>query len=353
MKLVASIVALLSVPAMAAVVPSTTAAARPTADLVIAFDTLQAEKAMDGDLWKMIQTDKKKAQKRSREKSQFKTEGRDIVGTVNVSFISFSPFRFVADGLLSVSGGKGTSVREDAATLADMAKDSGFEVTKSGGKKTPVYTFDMKAIPDDDGDEKTPIIGAVLTVLDDSQARFTARWGIESDDAQKLEQSAADTVATNTTPPLAAALAAAPLSSSALGLVGNAERLAELPLDANEEQKALKELLVQLKTFTLVFRAEGADLRIGANLMFKSEETAVARRAEFVHDCEQLRTEMAAHGGSMLRTITAGGEGRSLKVDAAIDIRSAWSYLGRFENPGRRPRKNKKKSTSVNERRTK
>lgn len=347
MKLVVSIVALLSVSAIAAV-PSTTTAARPTADLVVAFDTLQAEKAMDGDLWKKIQDDKKKAQRHSREKLPFKTEGRDLAGTVNVSFISFTPFRFIADGLLCVSGGKGNSMCEDAATLADMAKDSGFKVTKSGGKKTPVYTFDMKATPDDDGDEEMPIIGAVLTVIDDSQARFAARWGIGPEEARKLEQSAANTVATNSPPPLAAALAAVPLAGSAFGLVGNAERLAELPLDGNEEQKALKELLVQLETFTLMFRAEGADLRIGANLMFKSEETAVARRAEFVHDCEQVRTEMAAQGGTMMRTIAAGGEGKSVTVDAAIDIRSVWSYLGRFENSGRRPRKNKKKSATTN-----
>ena len=77
------------------------------------------------------------------------------------------------------------------------------------------------------------------------------------------------------------------------------------------------------------------------------------RRAEFVHGSEQLRTELAAHGGSMLRTITSGGEGRSVTVDAAIDIRSVWSYLSRFENSGRRPRKHKKKSTSVDERSTK
>ena len=344
MKLLASIVALLlSVSAMSATMPSTTAAARPTADLVIAFDTLQAEKAMDGDLWKMIQSDKMKAQKRSRDKSPFKTEGRDIVGTVNVSFISFSPFRFVADGLLSVSGGKGASIQEDAEVLAGMAKDSGYEVTKSGGKKTPVYAFDMKAVPDDDGDEELPVSGAVLTVMDDSQVRFTARWGIGPDEARNIEQTAANAMATNTPPPLAAALAATPLSGSAFGLVGNAERLAELPLDENKEQKALKELLSQLKTLAIVFRAEGADLRIGANLMFKSNETAVVRRAEFVHDCEQLRTEMAARGGSMLRTIAAGGERESVKVDAAIDIRSVWAYLSRFENSGRRPRKARKK----------
>ena len=89
MKLVISIVLLLPVSVIAAD-PSTTVAARPTADIVVAFDTLQAEKAMDGDLWKMIQTDKKKAQKHSRDKSPFKTEGRDIVGTVNVSFISLT-----------------------------------------------------------------------------------------------------------------------------------------------------------------------------------------------------------------------------------------------------------------------
>ena len=313
------------------------AVANPAADLVVVFDTLQAEKAMNADLWKKIQADKKRAQQRSSDKSPFKTEGRDIAGTINVTFISFSPFRFIADGLLYVSGGKGTSMREDAATLADMAKDSGYEVTKSGDKKTPVYAFDMKAISDDDGDEGMPVIGAVLTVLDDSQARFTFRWGIGSEEALKLEQPAANTVATNLPPPLAAALAAAPLSGAALGLVGNAERLAELPLDMNEEQRSLKELLVQLEAFSVVFRVDGADMHIEASLMFKSNETAVVRRDEFVHDCEQLRTEMAAHGGSMLRTITAGGEDRSVKVDAAIDIDSAWAFFSRFENSGRRP----------------
>ena len=336
MKLVASIVVLLSVSAIAAA-PSTTTAARPTADIVVVFDTLQAEKAMDGNLWKRIQTDKKKAQMRSRDKSPFKTEGRDVAGTVNVSFISFSPFRFVADGLVSVSGGKGSSIREDAEALAGMAKDSGYEVVKSGGKKTPIYAFDMKAVPDDDGDEELPVSGAMLTVLDDSQARFTARWGIGAEEARKFEQSGANTVATNAPPPLAAALSATPLSGVALGLVGNAERLAELPLDANEEQRSLKELLVQLSAFAVVFRVDGTDLHIEANLMFKSNDTAVARRDEFVHDCEQLRTEMAAHGSGMLRTIAAGGEDRSVKVNVAIDIRSAWAFLSRFENSGRRP----------------
>ena len=174
------------------------AVANPAADLVVVFDTLQAEKAMNADLWKKIQADKKRAQQRSSDKSPFKTEGRDIAGTINVTFISFSPFRFIADGLLYVSGGKGTSMREDAMTLVDMAKDSGFEVTKSGDKKTPVYSFDMKATPDDDGAEGMPVCGAVLTVIDDSQARFTARWGIGPEEARKLERSTADTVATNT-----------------------------------------------------------------------------------------------------------------------------------------------------------
>jgi len=332
MKILASIVALLSVSAMAAA-PSTTAAASPTADLVVAFDTLHAEKAMDANLWKMIQSDKKKAQQRSREKSPFKTEGRDIAGTVNVSFISFSPFRFIADGLLRVSGGKETSMREDAATLSDMAKDSGFEVTKSGGKKTPVYSFDMKAVPDDDGDEGMPVNGAVLSVIDDSQARFTARWGIGPEEAEawKNERAAKDGEQ-----PLAEALAATPIANSALAIVGNAERLAEIPLDENEEQKSLKELLVQLTTLSIVFRVEGGDLRIVANLIFKEEAMATARRTEFAQDCEQFRTVMAAQGGSMLRTVTAGGEGRTVTVDAAVVLRAAWGLVSRFENAGRK-----------------
>ena len=113
-------------------------------------------------------------------------------------------------------------------------------------------------------------------------------------------------------------------------------------MDGNEEQKALKELLVQLKTFALVFRVEGTDLHIGANLMFKNDEAATARRTEFAHDCEELRATMAAQGGSMLRTIMAGGEGRALTVDAAVDIRAAWALISRFENPGRK--RNKKSS---------
>lgn len=317
---------------------SLSAAASPAADLVVAFDTLQAEKAMDANLWKRILADKKKAQQRSRDKSPFKTEGRDIAGTVNVSFISFSPFRFIADGLLCVSGGRGTSMREDVATLADMAKDSGFEVTMSGGKKSPVYSFDMKAIPDDDGDEILPVNGAVLSVLDDSQARFTARWGIGAEDAEawKNERAAKDVGQ-----PLAEALAATPIANSALAIVGNAERLAELPLDENEEQKYLKELLVQLKTLSFVFRVEGGDLRIMANLIFKDEEMAAVRRTEFAQDCELVRTAMAAQGGSMLRTITAGGEGSAVTVDAAVDISAAWAFVSRFENAGRKRQKKK------------
>ena len=347
MKLVASIVTGLAVSMVTAAAPSSTiSAARPTADLVVTFDTFQAEKAMDGNLWKMIQAEKKKAQKRSSDKSPFKTDGRDIAGTVNISFISFSPFRFVADGLLCVSGDKGTSIREDAATLADMAKDLGYEVTKSGGKKTPIYSFDMKAIPDDEGDEVLPVNGAMLTVHDDSQANFVARWriGLKEAEAWKRERDAKISEK-----PLAQALAATPLSSSSFGLVGNAERLAGLPLDENEEQKALKELLVQLKTFAVVFRVDSGDLRISANLMFKSDAMAAARRTEFAQDCEQLRTAMAAQGGGMLRTVSTGGEGKTLTVDAAVDIRTAWSFISRFENAGRRPRKNKKKAVSNHE----
>jgi len=333
-RAVVAVVGLFMAVSASAASVSLPAVANPAADLVVVFDTLQAEKAMNADLWKKIQADKKRAQQRSSDKSPFKTEGRDIAGTINVTFISFSPFRFIADGLLYVSGGKGTSMREDATTLVDMAKDSGFEVTKSGDKKTPVYSFDMKAISDDDGDEEMPVCGGVLTVIDDSQARFTFRWGIGSEEALKLEQPAANAVATNLPPPLAAALAAAPLSSSALGLVGNAERLAELPLDGNEEQKDLKSFLVQLKTFTLVFRAEGVDLRIWANLVFKNDESAAARRDEFAHDCEQFRATMAAQGGSMLRTITTSGEGRAITVDASVDIGEAWTFVSRFENAG-------------------
>ena len=338
-RIVLAVVGMVLAAAESAATESLSAAASPAADLVVAFDTLQAEKAMDANLWKRIQSDKKRALQRSRDKSPFKTEGRDIAGTVNVSFISFSPFRFIADGVLCVSGGKGTSMREDVAMLADMAKDSGFEVSMSGGKKTPTYSFDMKAVPDDDGDEIMPVNGAVLSVLNDSQARFTARWGIGPEEVKtwKNERAAKDG-----DQPLAEALAATPLSDSALGLVVNAERLAELPLDGNEEQKALKELLVQLKTFALVFRVEGTDLHIGANLMFKNDEAATARRTEFAQDCEQLCATMAAQGGGMLRTITAGGEGRALTVDAAVDIRAAWALISRFENPGR---KRKKKSS--------
>ena len=155
-RIVLAVVGMVLAAAESAATESLSAAASPAADLVVAFDTLQAEKAMDANLWKRIQSDKKRALQRSRDKSPFKTEGRDIAGTVNVSFISFSPFRFIADGVLCVSGGKGTSMREDVAMLADMAKDSGFEVSMSGGKKTPTYSFDMKAVPDDDGDEIMP-----------------------------------------------------------------------------------------------------------------------------------------------------------------------------------------------------
>ena len=338
-RFVLVLVLLASAVAVAAV-PSAASVARPAADLVVAFDTLQAEKAMDRELWQRIQSDKKKAQKRARDKSPFKTDGRDIAGVVNVSFVSFDPFRFTADGLLSVSGGKGTSIKEDVGALADMAKDSGYTVEKRGGRKTPEYELSMDAIDDDDGESILPPTGAVLSVLDDSQAKFVARWGLSKNDVEALAASSGEE---NANPPLADALKAAPLSGTSLTVVGNAVKLASLPLDGNAEQKALKELLQQLSTFTISVRADGGELRISALLHFRNEDDATARRAEFRQDCEAILAALKRQQGGMVRTLSAGGEGKALTVDASLDIRSAWDSLSRFENSGRRPQKRKEK----------
>ena len=329
---------LLANAASIAAVSSPASVVRPTADLVVVFDTLHAEKAMDVNLWKKIQADKKRAQKRSREKSPFKTDGRDIAGAVNVSFVSFDPFRFTADGLLNVSGDKGTSIREDSAALADMAKDSGYTVEKRGGKKTPEYVLSMDEIKDDDGDIALPQSGAVLTVLDDSQAKFTIRWGVSKKDVESLATEAA---AKKADPPLADALKAAPLTDTSLTVVADAKKFASLPLDENEEQKALKELLVQLSTFTISVRVDGGNLRLSAVLDFKNVDDATARRAEFQQDCETAISAFKRQGGT-LRTLSAGGEGKMLTIEASLDIRSAWDFLSRFENSGRRPRRGKK-----------
>lgn len=322
-----------------AAVPSPASVARPTADLVAVFDTLQAEKAMDKGLWQRIQADKKRAQKRSREKSPFKTDGRDIAGVVNVSFVSFDPFRFTADGLLSVSGGKGTSIQEDVGALAGMANDSGYKVEKRGGKKTPEYELSMDAVKDDDGEAILPPTGAILSVLDDSQAKFAARWGLSKRDVEAL---AASSDEQNANPPLADALKAAPLSGTSLTVVGNAVKLANLPLDGNDEQKALKELLLQLSTFTISVRADGGELRISALLHFRNEDDAMARRDEFRQDCEAILTALKRQQGGTVRTLSAGGEGKTLTVDAALDIRSAWEFVSRFENSGHRTNKTRK-----------
>ena len=333
--------------ASVAAAPAPTSVARPTADLVVTFDTLHAEKAMDGEIWKKIQDDKKRAQKRSRDKSPFKTEGQDIAGVVNVSFVSFNPFRFIADGVLSVSGGNGMSIKDDVDTLAEMAKDSGYAVVKSGGKKTPIYAIDLAEQSDDEG-TVFPANGVEFTVLNDTQVRFFARWGVVVDEFKKMREAMTDN-AGGGAPPLASALDSAPLSGTALTIVGNAVRFADLPLDGNDEQRSLKDLLRQISTFTISARVDGKVLKLTALLVFKDEESAMARRTEFATDCNQVLSALTVQK-SMVQTLTSGGDGRNLTVEATLDIRKAWDTLCQFENTGRRPRK---KARNRNEKRNK
>ena len=316
-------------------------AVRSSADMIIAFDTLQAEKAMDKDLWSMIQKDKNRAKRRSHEKSMFNTEGRDIAGIVNVSFLSFDPLRYVADGSLLVSGGKGASMQDDAKALANSAQESGYSVVASGGKKSPIYTFDMPEMTEE-GESVMPPNGAVLSVLDEARAEFTARWRVPSNEVQSAM---AEIKARE--PVLSEAIANTSLTDVSFAAIVNAEKLSELPLDGTEEQKSLKELLVQLKTLSLVVRAKGKSLLVSASLVFKDAENAELRRAEFERDFKQVLELSGGKSGNqagMLESLTTRVDDKVLTLDASVDIRSAWSFLSRFDGGGARKAKaNRKK----------
>ena len=310
--------------------------ARASADMVIAFDTLHAEKAMDKDLWRMIQEDKNSAKGRSHEKPMFNTEGRDIAGIVNVSFLSFDPLRYVADGSLLVSGGKGASMQDDAAALANVAKKSGYGVSIVGGKKSPIYAFDMPEISEE-AEVVMPPNGAVLSVLDEARAEFTARWRVLSNEVQSVM---AETKARE--PVLEESIAVTPLTDVSFAVIVNAEKLSELPLDGNEEQKSMKELLAQLKTLSLVFRAKGKSLLVSASLVFKDAGSAELRRTEFEQDFKQIRElsgEKSVNQVGMLESLGIRVDDKVLTLDASVDIRSAWLLISRFGNGASRKRK--------------
>ena len=229
----------------------------------------------------------------------------------------------------------------DAAALADVAKESGYGVTSDGGKKTPVYSFDMPEMSED-GVPVMPPNGAVLSVLDEARAEFTARWRVPSNEVRS-----AMAEARAREPVLAEAIANTSLTDASFAAIVNAEKLAELPFDGNEEQKSLKELLVQLKTLSLVFRAQGKSLLVSASLMFKDAEDAELRRAEFERDFKQIRELSCGKSGNqsgMLESLTTRLDGKVMTLEASADIRSAWSFLSRFDGGGARKAKaNRKK----------
>lgn len=289
---------------------------RPNADLCVYFDTRQAEHDLAPDVWKRIQADKKEAAARNAGKKTFNTEGRDVVGCLNVDFLGFAPFRFRLDGLLNVSGGGNASAKRDVRDFSAAFREMGYEVVDGGTKACPTCKVDMRA------NDPLPDSGAELVSDDDGALRIRARWGLK--EAEEPAEPKAEAR-------LSVILSGQPVVGKSLVLVGDARTLSKLPLDDNEAQRALRRLLVKLDVFRVDVTARGDVLAFRAALLFKSEKDASAYRKDAESGSATLFGEASA---GLFRNFSCGGHGLALEVSLDMDVMTAWNMLGRFGRQG-------------------
>lgn len=287
-------------------------AMRSNADLTVYFDTTQAERAMSPEIWKRIQSDKGKARRRSGKKT-FNTENRDAVGCVNVDFLSFAHFQFHLDGLLSVSGGKNASTRQDVRDFAAAFRELGYEVTESGGKKKPSCRASMTA------DGEHPDSGAEIVSENEGSLRIKAYWGVKEQDVAAARQKESR---------LADLLSADSVKGSSFVLVGDARTLAKLPFGARGIQHSLERLLRKLAAFRVSGIVRDDALVLQADLRFLAEKDVAEYRKKVDANTPELSCD---NGLAVLRNLSSSTNGSKMLVTAELDLMAAWRVLDHFK----------------------
>lgn len=291
--------------------------ARASSDLLVYFDTVQAEKGMTRQLWQTIEAGKKRAKQRNKESNDhddfniFNTEDRDIRGVLNFRIVTGNPLRMACAGTLATAGGKNASVSNDCEALFSFLKPIGAKLNKTGTKKEPQWNL---SVPATNGFGK---IKMEMCPKNNNFLDFVAKYNMVGDPPPR--ESTKDAL-------LAGKISAFRGEDWSFVLMGVGKKIAKLPMFGNTVRgMKVKHFLLSVSTLSIAVRIKGESLIVCASFSFIKENEA-QKISDDLKGIEDALAKVAPEK-TYLKSLRIRGEGNDVYADCELNLKESWAVL--------------------------
>ena len=293
--------------------------ASPAADGILYFNTKQAEKAMNKNLWEMIQRDKNAAIDSEPEEQLFDTKNRDVELIVNVYIRSVSPFSAAIEGVANITG----NIHNDIQKLMGTLGQNGGPVPQmSKDEKNPRYNLSIPA------NENVPPVDIMFTPVNNNQLHF--RINIVPKD--RMSQYTVETSQAKSK-----LLTTVPQREHSFVLSANVEKISTLPMLQNDRSGMAAVYLDKVRTVCIYGHVQNLFLILRGDIVLKGPEFA----GSFVQLLNVFNTNMSAKiKKDNLVQITS--KSNIVTVSGKVNIADAWDAISKIT---RQPRSKKTSMT--------
>lgn len=283
--------------------------ASPQSDMIIYFNTKQAEKAMDPKLWQRIQKDKNQALKENADDLIFDMKGRDIEGLVNVYIRSVVPLNMSLDGVANISG----NIQKDIDKLSKYCSANNIQGQTIRRKSQKFYQY---TIP---GNENSQSTRFTFSVAENGILHFQVAVN-SSDDVQV----SLNTVNTTGKATLVSGLAAEELSF-AFALA--TQKFITIPIFSSPDSRIGK-IFQKFDTVTITGRIHAEDLLVMIKLKCKNPQDVNI----LLDTIKKGLRQILAGIGTNAQNLSAKTEDTDLLIECRINIANFWNLVSRATN---------------------
>ena len=301
--------------------------ARPLSDALFYLDTRQGESAMDKNLWKKIERDRKAASKTKGKLPVEDEEGDEDIDPFagfsdlnpemlfNITLVSRAPLRLMVDGKVCFHAGSDDAVNKALDGLFAAFSDgdvNDYEMKdEESGARIVSFATEEENIP----------LSLRVRKAKDGMYEFLLLYNLKKKiDLPPPAQS----------PHRIRMVESFRSSKPACCLVANSIRWAPL-LDGLSESRDLRRLMRKAEAVGISALAKGRSVYITLDAAFRSAEVA----SKYADKSESIAKDVSKiAGGSFLRNIESYAQGMSVSLKAEVDLESSWDSLMTLQPDG-------------------
>ena len=301
--------------------------AQPLSDALFYLDTRQGEMAMDRDLWKKIERDRKAAAADKKNPSDEDEDGDDDLDLfagladlnpeilINVTLVSRDPLRLMLEGKVCFHAGNDDAADKalDGLLSAFSDDDQKDDSQKGGGSSVRTVSFTTE-------EDDIPLSLSVRKAKDGAH-EFLLLYNLKK--KVDLPQPAPSAHRIRLVESFKA-------SNPACCLVMNSIRWAPL-LDGFSESRDLRRLMRKADAIGISALARGRSVHMTFAAAFRNSESA----AEYAIKAESMAKDVSKiAAGPFLRNVKAASQGLSVSLTAEVDLESSWTSLMTLQPAG-------------------